>query len=56
MEETKAKQRSRERWVAKGDRNTAYFHAVGNQRSRKKMIHVLDGPDGLVHENEEMLR
>jgi hypothetical protein len=56
MEETKAKQRSRERWVAKGDRNTAYFHAVANQRRRKKMIRVLDGPHGPVHENKEMLK
>jgi hypothetical protein len=56
MEETKAKQRSREKWVAEGDRNTAYFHAVANQRRRKKMIQVLDGPDGPVHQNKEMLK
>jgi uncharacterized DUF497 family protein len=56
MEETKAKQRSRERWVAEGDRNNAYFHAVANQRRRKKMIQVLDGPDGPVHENKEILK
>jgi hypothetical protein len=56
MEETKAKQRSRERWVAEGDRNTAHFHAVANQRRRKKMIQVLDGPHGPVHENKEMLK
>jgi hypothetical protein len=56
MEETKAKQRSREKWVAEGNRNTSYFHAVANQRRRKKMIQVLDGPDGPVHENKEMLK
>jgi hypothetical protein len=55
MEETKAKQRSREKFILEGDRNTAYFHAVANQRRRKKMIRVLDGPDGPVTETKEML-
>jgi hypothetical protein len=55
MEETKAKQRSREKFILEGDRNTAYFHAVANQRRRKKMIQVLDGPDGPVTETKDML-
>lgn len=55
MEETKAKQRSRDRNIKEGDRNTAYFQAISNQRKRKKTILHLQGPDGLVSENKEML-
>ena len=42
-EETKPKQRYRNRDIKEGDKNNAYFHAVANQR-RKTLIHSLDGP------------
>jgi hypothetical protein len=55
IEETKAKQRARDRDIVEGDRNTSYFHVVANQRRRKKQISVLDGPSGPVTKVKEML-
>jgi hypothetical protein len=55
QEETKAWQRSRERDILEGDRNTAYFHAIANQRRGKKTLAVLDGPDGPAKTIVEML-
>ena len=55
LEEIKARQRSRDRYVKEGDRNTAYFQAVINQRNRKKRISGLEGPDGWIDDNKGML-
>jgi hypothetical protein len=37
------------------DRNTAYFHAMANQRRQKKKIDVLDDPCGSVNDTKSML-
>ena len=56
LEEIKARQRSRERDITEGDRNTTYFQAMANQRRRKKAILGIDGPDGMITETIEMLK
>jgi hypothetical protein len=55
MEETKARQRTRERDIKEGDGNTRYFQTVANQRRRKITIHSLDGLDGVVESTEDIV-
>ncbi|XP_066344398.1 uncharacterized protein [Miscanthus floridulus] len=55
LEEMKARQRSRYRNVKEGDRNTAYFQAISNQRARKKRIPALESPDDILEDTKDML-
>ena len=54
-EETAMWQRSRDRKIKEGDRNTSYVHAVANQRRRKNQLSILEGPDGPVYSTKDML-
>jgi hypothetical protein len=54
LEEIKIRQRSRDRDILEGDRNTTYFQAIANQRSRKKRVYSLKGPDGWVEDQAGM--
>jgi hypothetical protein len=54
IEEIKAKQRSRERDIKEGDRNTAYFFAKANPRKRKKDISCLENNGDLIIDKKEM--
>jgi hypothetical protein len=55
MEETKASQRSREREIKEGDRNTKYFQTHANQQRRKTTTYSLDGPDRETKSIEEIV-
>jgi hypothetical protein len=46
----------RERDILEGDKkNTYYFHVIVNKR-RKKQIHILQDPDGEVHDTTGIIK
>ena len=46
------KQRSRNKWLKEGDRNTSYFHCRANQRNRRNLITGLEDDNGTWIEDE----
>jgi hypothetical protein len=56
LEEIKARQRSRDKNILAGERNTPYFHAVANNMLWKNRIAGLNGPKGLVQETNKILK
>lgn len=56
LELIKVRKRSRDRDILEGDRNTIYFQAIANQRSRKKKIHCLENPTSLVYDQKGMIK
>ncbi|KAK9993931.1 hypothetical protein SO802_023634 [Lithocarpus litseifolius] len=46
------RQRARTQWVAKGDNNTKYFHAVATQRKRLNFIKGIQDVDGVWQSDE----
>jgi hypothetical protein len=56
IEETKAWQRSRDKEIREGDRNTTYFFAKANQRKRKKAISCLEDNGKILSDTGCMIK
>lgn len=53
QEDLRWKQRAKQTWYQKGDRNTPYFHAWASQRQRKDRIDSILDENGSVWSNPE---
>lgn len=49
------KQRSRDRWITKGDQNTSYFHRIANGKHRRNVIKELSVEVAVLSSDEELL-
>jgi hypothetical protein len=52
VEEIRARQRSRDRDIVEGDKNTSYFFALANQRKMKKCISCLVDGEVTLSDNK----
>ena len=48
-------QHSNERWLLKGDQNTAYFHRIANGRKRKNTIHSFTDGEVIIEGTQNLL-
>lgn len=55
-EEAYSKQRSRNFWLAEGDRNTKFFHQRATARKQKNTIRSLVDESGVEHSGDEKVR
>lgn len=55
MEEMNANQRSWDKNIKEGDKNTAYDFAVANQHNRDKRVIGLEGLEGWIEDNGKLL-
>ena len=55
LEEIYWMQRGHVRWLQEGDSNTAYFHAMANGRRRKCQIVSLEGDQGIILGEQQIL-
>ena len=49
------RQRARTQWLAKGDKNTKYFHAVATQRKRRNFIKGIRDDEGVWQAEDEVV-
>lgn len=47
QEEIKSQQRPRDKWIAEGDRNTKFLHAISDVRKRMNRIHFIEAREQL---------
>lgn len=55
QEETHWRQRSRNQWLAEGDRNTTFFHRAATDRRRKNKINRLEDDQGRLRNTQDQI-